>query len=47
AAPVTWKESMPKQRCACPECDCKFNVNPAYGDVCKWCERGEHREEKQ
>lgn len=37
---------MARHRCACTECDCKFNVDTAYGDVCKWCGRGEHREEK-
>lgn len=30
-------------RCSCPDCDCKFNVKYT-GDICKWCERGEHRE---
>ena len=37
---------MARHRCECPDCECKFNVDPAYGNVCKWCERGEHREEK-
>jgi len=34
----------PKKRCACG-CGCKFNTVVGYGDVCKYCESGEHREE--
>ena len=34
----------PKKRCVCG-CGCKFNTVVGYGDVCKYCESGEHREE--
>lgn len=31
--------------CACPDCKCDSPV--AYqGDICKWCQRGVHQENK-
>lgn len=35
---------MSSKRCACSVCDCKYNTAAGYGDVCKYCEGGDHRE---
>lgn len=35
---------MLTKRCACSVCACKYNTTVGYGDVCKYCESGDHRE---